>query len=678
LLYYGESGVTEDQNVLGTPSTPFSTGLVLHPTKVPARRGFFLEASWQPSECDASNITSPSLGADGFAIIFLKDLPTNEQVENSVGTLGIGGVPNAYVFGYSSSYNEFYVCQWNEPLAMTQTPGELRNHCQVFPRPGSPLTCGSWWYFDLVLESDQLELKIDGVTLVFSVPFVMDPVEYYFGMSFGNDNYHRKQELLELLYYYVDTKTHFNLLDANLSEDLNFCGGAASIDNTSIKLINGNQYQYGAASLSSVVYPNNGFVTKFTWTPSNCDDFGIGGEGFSFFFSNKYPTCTGGIGFALGVANLPNIHAFAYSSRFDRFFVCNWTTPLAYFREESEVCQSVRNTFHPRLSCGASYNFVLYYVNSTLNVFVNNYPLMATTMHFENNSYVPGFTAASESMFYFRQDITDWVFSTDLSSVNLTDFIPPSTTFPPVTAPPVVPPVAAPVVPPVEPPVQAPTPVVECPADPPQSPPASSLVFLGNAQLIGRSVRLTDRNAAGGSGLVYRAQPLSVDERYLFMSKFTWTPTNCDPVYDGADGWTFFLTKNAPTLEQVQSSSGGLLGIQNVPNTVMFAYSATFNEFWISNWTLPYEGNLRWVSERLTVAGPKYTCGGSFNFSIVYYEPVIQIRLNNQLLLSTPVVLDPVPYYIGLSGATGGGYFQQDFTNWTITLPVNVKGTDLA
>jgi hypothetical protein len=55
-----------------------------------------------------------------------------------------------------------------------------------------------------------------------------------------------------------------------------------------------------------------------------------------------------------------------------------------------------------------------------------------------------------------------------------------------------------------------------------------------------------------------------------------------------------------------------------------------------------------------------------------------QIRLNNQLLLSTPVVLDPVPYYIGLSGATGGGYFQQDFTNWTITLPVNVKGTDLA
>jgi hypothetical protein len=48
--------------------------------------------------------------------------------------------------------------------------------------------------------------------------------------------------------------------------------------------------------------------------------------------------------------------------------------------------------------------------------------------------------------------------------------------------------------------------------------------------------------------------------------------------------WTFFLTKNAPTLEQVQSSSGGLLGIQHVPNTVMFAYSATFNEFWFTNW----------------------------------------------------------------------------------------------
>jgi hypothetical protein len=36
-------------------------------------------------------------------------------------------------------------------------------------------------------------------------------------------------------------------------------------------------------------------------------------------------------------------------------------------------------------------------------------------------------------------------------------------------------------------------------------------------------------------------------------------------------------------------------------------------------------------------------------------------------MISAPIVLEPVPYYYGLSGATGGGYFQQDVTNWTFT-----------
>jgi hypothetical protein len=48
--------------------------------------------------------------------------------------------------------------------------------------------------------------------------------------------------------------------------------------------------------------------------------------------------------------------------------------------------------------------------------------------------------------------------------------------------------------------------------------------------------------------------------------------------------WTFFLAKNVPTAAQVESSAGGLLGIQNVPSVAMAAYSATFNEFWVANW----------------------------------------------------------------------------------------------
>ncbi len=106
----------------------------------------------------------------------------------------------------------------------------------------------------------------------------MDPVDYFIGMSFGNDNYYQQQELLEAMYYYVEKTTIFDTIESNLTEDFRFCGSAEPLEQ-SIKLINSGDNEYGLAILNRVVYPRNGFITKFTWAPSSCDDDGFGGEG---------------------------------------------------------------------------------------------------------------------------------------------------------------------------------------------------------------------------------------------------------------------------------------------------------------------------------------------------------------------------------------------------------------
>jgi len=50
------------------------------------------------------------------------------------------------------------------------------------------------------------------------------------------------------------------------------------------------------------------------------------------------------------------------------------------------------------------------------------------------------------------------------------------------------------------------------------------------------------------------------------------------------DSFTMFLAKNHPLHSEVYESSGGYLGIGSVPNVIMFAYSATYNELYVCNW----------------------------------------------------------------------------------------------
>lgn len=70
----------------------------------------------------------------------------------------------------------------------------------------------------------------------------------------------------------------------------------------------------------------------------------------------------------------------------------------------------------------------------------------------------------------------------------------------------------------------------------------------------------------------------------VLTGKYTARRSNGTKVLTLALSFTLFLTKNLPLYEQVYNSAGGLLGIGNVPNVVMFAYSATFNEFYVCEW----------------------------------------------------------------------------------------------
>jgi hypothetical protein len=99
---------------------------------------------------------------------------------------------------------------------------------------------------------------------------------------------------------------------------------------------------------------------------------------------------------------------------------------------------------------------------------------------------------------------------------------------------------------------------------------------------------------------------------------------------------------------------------------------------------VPLVEQFRWACDYVAnVPGPKYTCPDTHTFDFTYNHQVLevckdafesyqeinllsyQIRANGELKLSAASLnFDPVLYYVGISGATGGGYFQQDISRW--------------
>lgn len=50
------------------------------------------------------------------------------------------------------------------------------------------------------------------------------------------------------------------------------------------------------------------------------------------------------------------------------------------------------------------------------------------------------------------------------------------------------------------------------------------------------------------------------------------------------NSFALFFSKQVPDESAILASGGGLLGVQNLPDVTMVAYSATYNEFFIANW----------------------------------------------------------------------------------------------
>jgi hypothetical protein len=65
MIYLGSSRLGTNDIILGSSSGPYSTGLVLHPTKVPASDGFVLDFFYGQSDCSARNSSLPAYGGDG-------------------------------------------------------------------------------------------------------------------------------------------------------------------------------------------------------------------------------------------------------------------------------------------------------------------------------------------------------------------------------------------------------------------------------------------------------------------------------------------------------------------------------------------------------------------------------------------------------------------------------------
>lgn len=143
-------------------------------------------------------------------------------------------------------------------------------------------------------------------------------------------------------------------------------------------------------------------------------------------------------------------------------------------------------------------------------MFVENVQVLRTPLVFEKRPYFAGFSFNSGNTFYFKQNITDWILETDLSTAVLSEYFSSPIVINPIETLPPLPTV----------PVQS---GLETP----------SLVYLGTALQINETIQLT--SGGSQSGLVYFSQPLH--DRVSFESTFTWTPSNCDEYDNGADGY---------------------------------------------------------------------------------------------------------------------------------------------
>jgi hypothetical protein len=360
-----------------------------------------------------------------------------------------------------------------------------------------------------------------------------------------------------------------------------------------------------------------GYQVKFSYSAQACSSNGLP-SGFTYFLAKNLPAddaVASSIHEGLGIRNVPNIGLMVgYDNQKNYYYVCSWETPKNLNFSRSPQCETFVKTSGLH-TCDVNYIYNIVYDGDFLQLFVNGAEMLMLKMKLAPMRYYAGFSGTNPANEYGRQNINNWFYN--YNTVPLQEQI--SFDFAEV----------------------------------------EDMVLLGNAQVTDGKLVLT--NSSNQAGAVF--YPHLVRPNVGFNCSFTFLPVNCDPVYNGADGFTLFFTKQLPDQSAVLASVGDMLGVQQVPDVTMVAYSATHNEFFIANWTTPTTDLLRWIGQNIPNPQPRVECNGVYRFAFIY-DNYLRVYINDFLVVSAFVNFDPVGYYVGLSGATGTGWFSQEFGVW--------------
>jgi hypothetical protein len=414
----------------------------------------------------------------------------------------------------------------------------------------------------------------------------------------------------------------FNYAENFAPNDKIVTSGGATFSLGAIVLTGRYVQQVGIGYYKDKVQAHLGFNTSFAWRPYEC--MLPLNEGFTFFLTQDPPTASLVPGEGLGIKHLHNTYMVGYSAQYNEFYICNWTAPLtASFRQVCNVSNSL-STY----SCSSGIvNFDIKYFGdtNTIELYANGQLRHSAVMPIDfNDGYYAGFSASTGAG-YIAQEIRSWSFnSDDLEAVNAFN------------------------------------------GYHRHYPLVANFATFGSAKIAsnGHALQLTNRQSEYSTGAVIYSAPLLV--HYGFKTSFVWTPSKCEgDGYDG-DGFSFFLTKNQPSLIPVSLSTGIGLGVQYLTSVVMIAYNAQYNEFYVCKWgSTSNAANFRnFCSAVFPYPHARLSCGHNFTIGVNYAGSTLKVSVDETHILSHAVALDRVHQFVGISGSINGGLFEQRIDNW--------------
>ena len=211
---------------------------------------------------------------------------------------------------------------------------------------------------------------------------------------------------------------------------------------------------------------------------------------------------------------------------------------------------------------------------------------------------------------------------------------------------------------------------------------ATGLTLLGNAQIVGNTLRLTPA-LNSQTGVAWTAQPVAVAGGFSTTFQFTITPLS-----GGADGMTFAIQSSSPTAMGSAAAGGGGLGYHGIPNSIVVEFdhypNGNYNDpngNHISIHTL--NGSPNSADENVASLGSTSTIAallGLHTATIEYAEGELSVAIDGTEVLAVMVdlslVLGGPDAYVGFTGATGGLNEQHAILSWSFTAGESISRGD--